>query len=122
MSAIHSQLKTKKIDSKQAADLIKSDTSLAQLDKAYVSNAYSEVTATPEEHLTFDNEFDAKIRALQPGDITDLYLAKFSYKKDQPPSDVAYVIAKMVDKKNGVITSQTEWLQDYKKQYEVTVL
>lgn len=119
ITPLQADVKAKKITAKQAGEAIQNDVSLAGVDTAYKSNAFANFTVNQDQKITFDPGFDAKLRALKPGEVTDVYLASL---KDATGAkmDVAYLFGSLDNKAaNGKISSFENWLLQKRRAYAV---
>jgi hypothetical protein len=93
---------------------------LAQIDTSYDSNAILTFKAGPKDAITFDPAFDALIRQLAPGQVTDIYLAKDKDTKTGKEIDAVYMFAQ-VDARS--VTGDTidfdQWYAQRENNYEI---
>jgi hypothetical protein len=117
---LYNGVKSKKITPQQAAQEIINDSSLAQIDTSYDSNAILTFKAGPKDAITFDPAFDALIRQLAPGQVTDIYLAKDKDTKTGKEIDAVYMFAQ-VDARS--VTGDTidfdQWYAQRENNYEI---
>jgi hypothetical protein len=121
ISTLYTAVKNKKLTMKQAAQAIQQDSSLEQVDKSYKSNALLEFKADPKYKISFDSNFDVIIRKLQPGQVSELYLAKDKNYFTGKMVDAVYMFAQVTERKaNGVLDSFDDWYARKEEMYEIT--
>jgi len=121
ITAVYDLVKAKKITMQQAGERLKADTSLAQIDIAYKSNAIRDFAVAPSERITFDKNFDDKIKQLQPGQLTDLYLAKDKELKTKRIIDAMYMFAQVSSRSNtGNTSTFDDWYAKKEKLYAIS--
>lgn len=119
ISELQKLVKSNTISIQEAAERVRRDTSLINLDKAYVANAYIEFDSDLTKGLTFDPEFDKKLAALGEGGVSDVHLASHIMEPDKPAREMAYMFGTVFKKSAGI--SFEEWLQPYQQKYEVHI-
>lgn len=120
ITKIHDDVKNKKITTQQAADLIKNDTNLAQVDKSYKSNAILNFKATKNEKITYDSEFNKVIWGTEEGGVSDVFLSKDKDQKTDQMIDAVYHFAIITKRLNtGKIVSFDDWINQKRKAYEI---
>ncbi len=121
ISPLYNQVKNKKITMDQAAQAIKNNAQLAQADPQYKANAISQFSAGPSDKITFNPTFDAMIRSLTPGHITQLYLGKDTDASGKT-LDAVYMFAQVIKKSTtGQNENFDQWYNQQKQQYEITI-
>lgn len=122
ITAVHEQVKNGKLTMKQAANELRKDAELAKADPAYATNAYFEFSSNEDEKITFSPEFDAIIRNLQEGVVSDVVTVQDQPADQEKPLDAVHMFAK-VDKKiqSSDISSLDSWITELKQSYEVIV-
>lgn len=120
ISKIYNQVKNGTLTMEQAAQQIRSDKSLLQIDGSYETNAFFTFTATEGQSITFDKEFDKVLWSLKEGQISDLLVAKVYDELTQRYYERLYHFAKITKKvQNGKIKDFESWLKAKKETYAV---
>lgn len=121
ITALHKDVLINKKTMDQAAEAIKIDSSLAQVDRAYVVNAQFKFNKKKGEEISFDKEFSDKIWRLEEGQVSDVYLIKNVDSDTKEKYDAVYSFAK-VDKKvsNPSLSNFADWYLRKKGSYEIT--
>jgi hypothetical protein len=121
ISALHADIIAGKMTMDQAADAIRNDSSLEQLDKVYQQNASIKFDVKPNEAITFDSEFNAVIRRLKAGQTSDVFSAKAAVPTKKGLQEVVYMVAK-VDSINTTspLVDFDSWYAGLQKKYAIT--
>ncbi len=121
ISQLQKEVKEKKITAEQAAEIIRNDTSLGEVDVQYKTNASFDFSATKDRRITFDPDFDNKLWGLNPGEVTDVYLAGITEPGTGQKTDTVYLFG-YLDKKvsSGKIANLDDWISKKRKDYAVT--
>lgn len=131
MNNLHNMVKSKQITIEQAVSEIQNDASLAQINANYKVNTSMKVEPYPGPNITYFPKFDAMLRSLKEGEITDLYLATDSEEQQPlqgnqatptPKKDIPSVY--MFGQINKIVVGGTpinflDWYDQKQKQYEV---
>lgn len=75
ISQLHEGVKDKKISMEQAAEQIRSDASLGDLDTLYKENASFAFRAQPDKQITTYPQFSRMLHSLKAGEVSDIYQA-----------------------------------------------
>jgi hypothetical protein len=122
ITAVHKSVIDGSISIKQAGEIIKSDTSLAQLDPtSYKPNAYTEFNTSINDRVTFDEEFDRTLLSLSQGETTDVTVIQdheFS-DKDLPKRDALYMFGQVTEIKEDGVEPFPAWLESQKTNYAI---
>lgn len=119
ITKLHQDVISKKITIKQAGEAVSNDTSLAQLDPSYKTNAYLEFTVARQKLITFDLNADHALKTLKQGEVSPVIT---SQDKDQNGKmiDAVYSFGQMFQKTfQGGIVNFDSWLTQKRKSYEV---
>lgn len=74
---LHARVKSGEITMKEAGDIIKADTSLAEIDKVYMDNAYTSLSLNDHPLSGFlDAEVDKRARALKVGELSEIFVGR----------------------------------------------
>jgi hypothetical protein len=120
ISALYNQVKTKKITIDQAGEIIKNDTSLASIDKAYQNNAIAHFSVHPDEPISLSQEYDQKLRKLQSGELSEIYLASIKEDETKKIRDAVYLFGMVTKRKaNPTIRNFDSWYAKNKISYEI---
>jgi hypothetical protein len=125
ITKLHSDVVEKRITMEQAAAKIREDESLAQLDIAYKSNAFLQFRRGPYEKIVFDPDFDNVIKTLQPGQVSDIFLAKTftreNHRRTNTKIDAVYLFAQVTTKTTAANNPGfDDWVTLKAKNYEIT--
>lgn len=120
ITELHNGVKNKTLTMKQAAQSIINDPSYEQLDTSYKSNAILEFAIGSKEQLTMDPIFDAKIRNLKPGQLTEIYLAKSSDPNTKQKRDSLYMFASVAENEGVNKPNFEDWFKQKESAYEIT--
>lgn len=120
ISKLHNDVKNKKITIKQAGEVIKNDSSLAQIDPAYKTNAYFDFTTEKNEPVTRDEEFNKALHKLKEGEISEIFTGKAKDSKTENMIEVNYHFGQIARKvESSSIKNFDDWLSLRVKKYEV---
>ena len=126
ITQLHDAVAAKQLTMQQAAEQIKNNSSLYQLDKAYKTNAIMEFTSTPQDKITINPEFNTIIRNLNVGDVSPVFLAQDKELNTEgiptgKKIDAVYMFAQVTDKKSGASYATFEdWYNGIKQNYAIT--
>ncbi len=124
IKVLHDDVVARKITIEKAGERIKEDTSIAQLDQAYTSNALLHFNSllNSEKPITLNKDLDTALWKLDIGETTDIYPGQATDLKTGEKYDALYffgqVTNKTSDSKNTVPFDQ--WLAAKRKMYQVT--
>lgn len=122
ITKLHTNVVNGTLTTEQAADEIKNNSDLANVDKEYKANAFLAFTVTPQQAITFDPSFDAAIKNLQPGQTTPIYTGQDKDRSTGKIIDVVYMFAQVKSvKTNGSNESFDDWYAQKQKEYEATI-
>lgn len=118
---IHAEVKSKRLTVDQAIERIKADTSLSEIDGAYISNAGYKFSATREDKITVDKEFDNKLWILNEGDISEVHELKDLNRRTGQLEPVLYSFGSIAKRAaTGNAVDYDKWLEESSKLYAVT--
>lgn len=126
MDKYHEDLVSGKITIDQAADLIRKDASLAEIDEIYKDNAYVQVINATKDYSTvvagLKSEDNAKLWEMKTGEFTPVLLGSEGGKIDKATGvllgseETFWTILQVTDKR-GSGPSYLTWLKNAEKQY-----
>lgn len=123
ISSVYTQAKEGKLTLKQVGEQLAADTELAQVDPSYKVNAYIDFKSNINQEITFDPQFDQLLRSLNPGQLTDIYLAQDHPKNDEslPKQDAVYMFGGLTGKSSGtaVVLPFTDWVKSKSINYAI---
>jgi hypothetical protein len=121
ITALHEQVKSGRITMDQAAQQIKNDTSLAQIDSAYKVNAIIRFDAFQGEPITISKELDKALWNSNVNQVTDVMMVKATPTYMTQQIDALYMFGQVTEKKsNGKYQNFDLWLQEKNNTYEIT--
>lgn len=123
ITPLQNQVKSGIITTKEAADRIRNDASLGQIDENYYHNAIFDFSANKGSKISFDASFDKVLWSLKEGETSDVYLLKDKNVDTGEIVDALYVFGQVTKKtaKDGA-NGFDAWLNDNKKLYAVRYL
>lgn len=122
---LHEEVRSGEITIEQAAEKIKSDTSLSQLDPSYKTNAFSIFDAPPGKQITWEPEYDKILWGLDEGALSDIYTGKsYNFAVDKTSKFEAFYVFSQIKKKiKGVeVIDINSWYNKNSAKYEVEYL
>lgn len=123
---LRSRVAGKKITLERAAQEIRNNPNLSFVDVAYLSNAYFKFNKNPSKAIVFDPKFDAVIKKLKTGEVSDVYLAKSKEWINGKPSnkeiDSVYMFAQIHSRKKNGVGSFESWYRSKAKIYAIKYL
>lgn len=120
ISKLHSDVKARKKTIQEAAEIIRNDSTLSQLDAAYKTNASFYFNLQSGEGATFDDNFNAVIWKLGKGELSDIY-ALVDKDTELGKVEVLYAFAQVSDRvAQGKVSSFDDWLKEKKKNYAIS--
>lgn len=121
MTALQRDVASGTMTLEEAADAIRSDSSLRAVDPAYGVNAiFPFDNATTDQPITFDADFNKQIFALDEGETSPVVL--LSYDDNGTEREAVYMFAQVTEKTgNGSVVSYESWLEQQKKNYEIKI-
>ena len=115
------KFKNRRITIKQAAEQISNDSSLAQIDKAYKSNASFDFKSIKNESISIVPELDSALRLLTPGQISDVFAGKVLDTNSGKKIEALYAFGTVTQKiSTGKVISFDDWLTQQRSKYAVT--
>jgi hypothetical protein len=121
MTTLHDRIVAGEITIEEAGELIKKDTTLAQIDKAWTNNALFHFDVVGDQRISFSTQFDAILRDLKPGEISDVYLARNVDTDPNKRYEALYYVGQVTEKTNtGNLSGFDSWLSSKKKLYGIT--
>ncbi|MBA3723538.1 MAG: hypothetical protein H0W89_01440 [Candidatus Levybacteria bacterium] len=123
ITSLHQAVKNKQMTIERAAEAIRNDTSLAQIDPtSYKTNALLPFKVKQDEAITLDPAFDTSIRRLNVGEVSAIYLAKAKDSERNVELDALYMFAQVKQKTAETpINSFDAWYEGQKTQYEIII-
>lgn len=115
ITKLHNDVKSGKMTINQAAEAIRNDSSLAQIDESYKSNAQYDFIISPNQDLTGDKDFDKFLQTASKNQVSDIYLlSEFGF--DKP----GYYQFGLVKENNpgAKIKNLDDWIKDQTQKYE----
>lgn len=121
ITALHSAVKVGSMTIKQAGEAIRNDTTLAQLDPSYRSNAYREFDTSLKDKLSFDDEFHNIIVSLEKNEVSDVITIQDHPESNPefPKQDALYSFGQVTEVKIDGPPSFNAWFESVKQSYEV---
>lgn len=120
ISKLHKDVKEGKITIKQAGEVIQNDKSLAQIDKAYKTNAVLEFKANKNETITFNKSFNDALWKLSDNEMSEISTGTVLERSSGKQVDANYVFGQIEKHiRSGRFESFDKWLEDKRKLYEV---
>jgi DNA phosphorothioation-dependent restriction protein DptG len=120
LSQIHELVANKELTIEEAADRIRNDVTLQQVDVAYQTNASFDFIVKNDEKITIDSDFDTVVRATKAGDITEVLPFKEPTTLLGKSIETAYAFAYVKERKtDGKVVSFNDWLTQQKSNYRV---
>ena len=120
ITALHRRVKNGEITIEQAGDLIKKDPSYDNLDFGYTVNALYSFTEPKGDRITFDDGYNEILWKTNPGEITDVYLARTINEFSGVNDEAFYIFGQVTEKTDGNGQGFPEWYEKQKGNYEVT--
>lgn len=121
ITQLHQDVVSKKITIDQAGELIKQDSSLAQVDPVYYNNAIFDFSVDNIDHITFDKTFNEALVSLNPGEVSDVFLIKDKDPQTRKMIDAVYMFGQLDSKTNLDNTvGYDQWYKNHEKEYPVT--
>lgn len=120
ITALHTNVTSKKMTMQQAGNAIRADSSLASVDKAYKVNASRTFKGTTTDAITIDPNFDAVIRKLKPSEISSVFLAKSTDPDTKQVLDSLYMFAQVTKNASGTSVTFDQWYAQQEKQYAIS--
>lgn len=119
---LHARVSSGELTMQQAGEIIANDTSLAQVDPAYKSNAYFSFSIVPDKMTVFDDAADAVIRATAPGEVTEILTIEDRVGTTDEFREALYLFAKIGSTKAADAVLLDQWLESMKSTYAITEL
>lgn len=121
ISALHAAVENGSMTIKQAGEAIRNDSSLAQLDSSYKSNAYSEFDTSLKDKISFSDEFNQEFVNLSNNQVTDVIAIQDHPAGDpeQPKIDALYAFGQVTEVKTEGPPSFSTWLEGARNNYEI---
>lgn len=119
ISALHKQVSTGEITMKEAGERIASDTSLAQVDPAYKTNAYDSFALVPGKKVVFEDTADQIIRTTKPGELTDVLVISDTVGENNTAQEALYLFAKIGNTTTADPTAIDAWLETVRPNYAI---
>jgi hypothetical protein len=122
ISALQKKIKDHTITIEEAGHDIANDESLADIDKAWRNNAIAQFDVPLDKPITISKEFDALIRKLNTGEVSEVFLARNVDTHPNEQYEALYYVAQVTDKvQKGNTLSYADWLAAKTKNYEVVL-
>ena len=116
---LYDSIKAGEMTMEEAAEIIKANEKLFNIDPVYQGNAHHIFKQRKGERITFSLDFDNEIRSLDVGKMTGLNLIKDSV-DDEGYIEAVYMFAKVDKKKDTKYVDYNDWFEQNKNNYEVT--
>lgn len=121
ITTLYQAVKDNKMTVQQAADTIKNDASLKNVDPSYKSNALLNFSVTKDLPITFFPDFDKLLWNLPKGGITEIYTGKDKNYQTGQIVDSVFMFGQVSNKvSNEQYINFDDWYNKAKKQYEIT--
>lgn len=120
ITKLQSEVKTGKITIEQAGEAIKKDTSLAQIDPAYASNALLNFKINRGQQLTGDKKFNDALSSLKVNEISDVFLGQDRNSVGKT-FDALYHFGQIKQRIESGKPSFTDWFALKAKKYALTI-
>lgn len=123
ITKLHGDVKSGKITIQQAGENIKRDSSLAQLDKAYKSNAIFNFYSTKDDPPTYDDNFNQALFNLPAKGISEVFTGKSAdLDNNNQLTDAYFIFGQLKEKAgSGKYISFDDWLNKKKGIYSVEI-
>jgi hypothetical protein len=137
ISNVHQRVKSGVLTIEQAAQLIRNDSQIAQLDNAYKANALIPFDTTRDKSITFSKSLDEQIWAMSEGQVSDVIAVKDRQPNPLKPipdldkhdetteyvlTEALYVFVQVDNKTTGgKIKSYENWYSEKEREYGVEV-
>lgn len=115
ITKLHADVKSGKTTVEQAGELIRNDTSLAQIDASYKSNAIYEFDVKNNDKITSNPDFDSALKKSPVGQVTDVFLSIEDPYFVRPG---LYQFGVVKNKVNSNIGSLEDWILKQIEKYE----
>lgn len=120
ISDVRARVASSELTMQEAGQLVASDTSLAQVDPAYQSNAYFDFVIVPNQKVVFEDRADVIIKNTKPGQMTDILVLQDKVGTTTERKDALYLFAKIADTTSTDPDSFSAWLATVKPSYVIT--
>lgn len=118
---LYNKVKSGQMTMDEAGQAIIQNSNLAQVDPAFKSNAIEVFKAGPTDKITYDPRFDSIIRALSPGEMTNMYVGS-DHDLSGNVYQAVYMFAKVTAKTAaGHPENFNQWYTQAQKNYENTM-
>lgn len=123
ITKLHNDVKSGKITIEQAGEAIKRDSSLAQLDKAYKSNALFSFYSTKDDPPTYDDDFNQALFNLPAKSTSEVFTGKSAdLDNNNQLTDAYFTFGQLKEKAgSGKYISIDDWLNKKKGIYSVEI-
>ncbi len=122
LKKLHDQVAANQITIQQAGEMIKNDTSIAKLDKAYKGNAILQFESLKGSNkpITLNKDLDNRLWALRVGETTDIYPGQATDLVTGEKYDALYYFGQLTNRTSpGGALPLDQWLESKKKIYQV---
>lgn len=121
ITKLHDDVKSGRTTIQQAAENIKNDTSLAQIDPAYKTNASFGFKVTKGQPISFVKQLDDALWALNPGQVTNVITGQDKHANGKT-YDALYIFGQVKEKNtNSNALTFEEWLKEKLQKYALTI-
>jgi len=118
---VHEKVKNKQMTMVQAAEVLRQDKSLAQLDPQYLGNISYNFSVSPNEQISWEPAFDGVLWQLPVGGVSEIFVGKSrDLGQNGVLVDAYYMFGQVTKKVSDGPASFQDWLQEKKNTYEVT--
>lgn len=123
ISKLHEDVKKGEITIYEAAEEIKNDSSLEQIDKSYKSNALLKFKSSPGQKVTISDEFNKTLTTLETGEVSDIITGQIVNSANGYKIDGFYIFGIIEDRQTSFdANSFSDWLNGRREEYEVKYL
>jgi len=122
ITSVYNKLKSNEITINDAKEIVRSDESLENLDRAYYTNAFIDFNTATNEQVTFDKSFNEMLKGVKTGEMSPITAIK-----EESPSpafkgqtvEVLYAFAVVSENNGGSLQKFDGWLESQRKSYKV---
>ncbi len=122
ISSLHQRVKLGELTMRQAAELIKNDASLSQIDPTYKLNAFLEFNVPKGKKITWEEQFDNNLWYMKVGEISEIYTGKsYDFAKSKTEKFEAYYLFGQAEEENLSSSgyNSDSMFKEKEKNYEV---
>lgn len=119
MNRILSDLQGNRMTMAEAANQIRGNTALAQVDPSYRGNASFDFAVARGQKITFSPEIDAEIFKLSAGQTSGILIGKDLDPRTGQKIDAVYMIARVDEKDTSAVSNFDSWYESKSNVYKV---